>query len=394
MFIIGEEEISALRAVIEKRRIIRYENESETELLEREWAAFVGTKHCLALNSGTSALICALAGLGIGPGDEVIVPGYTFIATAAAVLAVGAVPVIADIDATLTIDIASVEKNISPYTKAVIPVHMAGRPCNMDALMSLANWKGLAVVEDACQADGGSYRGKRLGSIGNAGAFSFNFYKIISAGEGGALVTDDRTIYTKALLKHDCGYTLLSGRDAHTEEFAGTNFRISELQSAVIRVQQERLEGILSALRKEQAYFREALSGDVSIAPSNDIMGDCATHLVMQFPSAEEAAAFIADGKRSGLPLSSPINTGKHVYSHWTSIMERRGSHHAGNNPFDSAQRKIDYTPDMLPQTLSWLSRSVYFGMNPGHREDEWASWAHTLRSIARDQISSRLHRT
>ncbi len=207
MYIIGKEEADAVQRVIESKKLFRYldGDESESARFEAEWAAKIGARHAVAVTSGTAALIAALVGLGVGPGDEVIVPAYTFMATALAPLAVGAVPIIAEVDASLTLDPVDAERKITPRTRAIIPVHMVGLPSNMDALMAVARRHNVKVLEDACQADGGSYGGKRLGSIGDAGAFSFNHYKIITCGEGGVMVTDDETVYHRALVFHDGG---------------------------------------------------------------------------------------------------------------------------------------------------------------------------------------------
>ncbi len=201
MFRMGKEEIEAVKTVIKSTDLFRINNNArEVDHFEEEWAAKIGTKYALGLTSGTAALITSLAALGIGPGDEVIVPGYTFMATASAVLSVGAIPVIVEVDETLTIDPCEIEKKITKFTKAIIPVHLNGFPCDMDRIMQLAKKYDLKIVEDACQADGGSYKGMRLGSIGDIGTFSFNYYKIISSGEGGALVTNDKLLYQRALV--------------------------------------------------------------------------------------------------------------------------------------------------------------------------------------------------
>ncbi|MBI4978625.1 MAG: DegT/DnrJ/EryC1/StrS family aminotransferase [Spirochaetes bacterium] len=370
MFKIDEKEVDAVANIIKSGKIFRYNPGSCTEFLEKEWAEKIGTKYSLATSSGTASLICALAALGIGPGDEVIVPGYTFIATAAAVLAVGAIPILADVDETLTLDAADVERKISPFTKAVIPVHMQGFPCNMDAIIAVAKKHSLSVVEDACQADGGSYKGKRLGSIGDAGANSFNFFKIIGAGEGGALVTNNKAVYERAVIQHDCGNTFFTGRDMSVNLFMGWNFRMSDILAAVMRVQVTRLDGILSSLRKEKAFLRESLAAASSfrVSPSHDEAGDCGTTLALLFPSGTAAASFIDTVKADGVGgAHSPINTGKHVYSNWQAILEKQGAHHPDRNPYKFAQREITYTKDMLPNTLDILARTVYVPMHIDH---------------------------
>ena len=196
MYVMGQEEVDAVSRVVASKQLFRYRGGEggETDQFETEWAAKIGAEHAVAVTSGTAALMCGLAGLGIGPGDEVVVPAYTWMATAMAPLAVGAIPIVAEVDSALMLDAADVERKITPRTKAIIPVHMTGHPCDMDALMAVAGKHRLHILEDACQAVGGSYKEKRLGSIGTAGAFSFNHFKIITCGEGGAIVTSDQTV--------------------------------------------------------------------------------------------------------------------------------------------------------------------------------------------------------
>ncbi|RKN62001.1 aminotransferase class I/II-fold pyridoxal phosphate-dependent enzyme [Paenibacillus ginsengarvi] len=197
----GQEEKDLVLGVLEKKRVFRFygndKSQSEAYQLEQLYRERTGTKHALAVNAGTSALVAALIGAGIGPGDEVIVPAYTYIATAAAVLIARAVPIIVEADDSLTMDPQAFEAAITPYTKAVIPVHMRGVPCRMDEIMEVATRRGIKVIEDVAQANGGSYKGKPLGSFGLAGCFSFQQYKLITAGEGGMVVTNDETLYER-----------------------------------------------------------------------------------------------------------------------------------------------------------------------------------------------------
>lgn len=175
MYRIGTEEIEAVRRVIEAKQLFKINNGlKETEHVEAEMREIFGVKHALFMTSGHAALVSALVALGIGPGDEVIVPAYTYIATAIAVVAAGAMPVIAECNETLTIDPEDIERKITKHTKAIMPVHIQSFPCDMDAIMAIAKKHDLKVIEDACQADGGSYKGKRLGTIGDAGAQQFS----------------------------------------------------------------------------------------------------------------------------------------------------------------------------------------------------------------------------
>ena len=204
MYRIGQEEVDAVARVIASRQLFKINNGlQETMHAEEELSALLGAPHALLMTSGHAALVSALIAMGIGPGDQVIVPAYTYIATAMAVVAAGAIPVICEVDETLTMDPDDMERCITPATRAVIPVHIQGFPCRMDRITEIAHRHGLLVLEDACQADGGSFGGARLGTIGDAGALSFNFYKLITCGEGGALLTHDQKLLERALIYHD-----------------------------------------------------------------------------------------------------------------------------------------------------------------------------------------------
>ncbi len=375
MFRIGKEEIDAVTRVIQSRSLFRVNDSlKEVDNFERELKEKIGVNYALCLAGGTSALIAALVGAGIGPGDEVIVPGYTFMASASAVLAAGAIPVIAEIDETLTISPEDVKNKITPHTKAIIPVHILGYPCNMEKLCNIAKEHNLKIIEDACQADGGSYKGKRHGNWGDAGAFSFNHFKIISAGEGGAVVTNDRTIYERALVFHDGGASFRPYAGELTiPVFIGSQFRVSEVTGSILREQLKRLDGILQDLRNVKKRFIEALSTVQGIAftPSNDSEGDCAIVIGFAFESEEKAREF---AKSEGVEGWLPIDSGKHVYANWEPVLSKRGAHHPDINPFNLTQNKnlnMEYSKDMCPKTLSILSRTVNVGLSPDWTEEE-----------------------
>lgn len=363
MYQIGHEEAEAVRRVIESKQLFRYRGGEggETDQFEAEWAARLGVSHATAVTSGTAALICGLVGLGIGPGDEVIVPAYTWMATAMAALAVGAVPILAEVDASLALDARDVEEKITSRTKAIIPVHMSGCPCDMDAIMAVAGRHGLPVLEDACQAIGGQYRGRALGSIGQAGAFSFNHYKIITCGEGGAVVTNDRTVHDRALIYHDMGAAFREHAGSMTVPiFCGTNFRMNEILSAILRVQLGRLDGILDALRQEKKALREELAtiSAFTFNPVNDLDGDCGVVLNLLFESPAQAERFVGRMTEIGFPVGRAIDSGRHVYTNWSPVLEQRGSHHPGLDPF-RANCAVKYTQDMCPRTLEYLACTV-----------------------------------
>ena len=366
MFRVGQEELDALKRVIDSEQLFRVnDGNKEAESFEKEFATAMGADYGLLMSGGTMSLVAGLVGMGIKPGDEVIVPGYTFMATASAVLAVGAIPVLAEIDETMTIDPKDVEKKISKNTKAIAPVHICGFPANMDALCEIAKKHNLMIIEDACQADGGKYKGKRLGTIGNVGAYSFNFYKLISFGEGGAIVTNDRKIYERALIYHDGGaaFRPYSG-ELEEPVFIGAQLRANELQGAFMRTQLTRMDGIIADLKRVKNTIIDAVADvdNLRLTPSNDPDGDLGTTLGFTFDSEEKSEKFekIAEGWR-------PINSGKHVYSNWTPIIEHRGAHCEALNPFNLKENQglqMDYAEDMLPNTLDILKRTVYISLH------------------------------
>ena len=373
MYRIGREEIEELTKVIETRCMFKVNKGlQECYHVEQKLRDLFGVEYPIFMTSGQAALTTALVAMGIGPGDQVIVPAYTYIATAMAVVAAGAIPVIAEVDETLTLDPADFERKITPHTKAVIPVHIQGFPCRMDVICEIAEKHGIGVLEDACQADGGSFGGKRLGSIGDAGALSFNYFKIVSSGEGGALLTNRRDIFEPALIYQDSSAIAFFGNQMDgfsTEPFCGVEFRANELCAAVMNRQLDRLDGILADLRRNKKYMMEKLKDVVSFVPSNDIEGDCGTTLAMCFDSAEKAEALA-----SALKYTVPYDTGKHVYSRWTPILQKRGAYHPLMDPFKmEANRDIvpDYSEDMCPKTLEYLKKAVYVNVKPDATKEQ-----------------------
>ncbi len=375
MYRVGKEEVDAVARVVAAKQFFKINDDlQETMHAEEEIRAKFGVDYALLMTSGHAALTSALISMGIGPGDEVIVPAYTYIATAMAVVCAGAMPVIAEVDETLTLCPIDTEKKINARTKAIMPVHIQGFPCKMDAFMKLAEKYNVAIIEDACQADGGAFKGQRLGTIGHAGALSFNGFKVISNGEGGALLTNDRSVFEKSLIYHDSSAVAFFGNqlsDVDTHVFCGTEYRANEISSAILRVQIQRLVGILTDLRNNKKYITDAISSLCTVLPSNDIEGDCGTTLPIVFETAEQADAF---SKADGINGTVPINTGKHVYCNWTPIMNKVGALNPLMDPFKmEANRDIvpDYKADMCPKTLDLLSRVVYIPMDPDHTKEQ-----------------------
>lgn len=363
-YAIGSEEIEAIRQVIECGSFDRYikgEN-SITSQFERNFAKKIGTDYSLAVSSGTAALICGLVGMEIGPGDEVIIPSYTYIATALAVLAVGAIPIIAEIDESLTINPQDIIAKITPHTKAIVPVHMRGLPCDMSAIMQIAEQYKILVLEDVAQACGGSYQGVRLGSFGNAGMFSFNHYKIITCGEGGALVTNDLKLYQRAMIQHHGGCIYeIDSPDLQIQSFSGWNFRLSEISSAMLSVQLNRLDNILTLLRAEKKLILERSKEAFKILKASrihDVAGDCGTNVFFLMESSDQANEFIRLATEANIDVLSAHTKG-HVYSEWEPILSQRGAHHPLRDALKLSKNPNLYHPGMCSKSLDIIGRTI-----------------------------------
>jgi dTDP-4-amino-4,6-dideoxygalactose transaminase len=375
MYRIGQEEVDEVAKVIFSKQLFRVGDPKAGHLqqvvrFEQEWAQKIGSQYALLMcGGGTAALVCGLAGFGIGPGDEVIVPAYTWMATATAVLTVGAIPVLAEVDDTMALDPADFERKIGPRVKAVIPVHMLGRPANLSKIVRLAHKHGIKVLEDSCQMVGGSYKGRRTGSWGDAGAFSLNYFKIISSGgEGGVLVTNDRKVFETAFIYHDSGSAFRPQAGELTVPiFVAQQYRADEVMGAIARIQMQRMDGIIADLRRVRKTVEKAFAGvqNVRIAPSNDPEGDCGVVAAFRLADEVKARAFCG---APGVGGYVGIDHGKHVYTEWTPLREKRIMHCKEMNPFYFRQNKglrMDYSDSACPRTLALLRRTVFVSLNP-----------------------------
>lgn len=399
---IGEEEREAVSRVLDSGRLIRFygpddphggECSSEVDEFERELAARIGAGHALGVTSGTAALITGLAALGVGPGDEVILPAYTFVASAAAILAVGALPVIVEVDESLTLDPDSARTAITAQTRALMPVHMRGMPARMDELLALAGEHGLRVIEDVAQATGASWRERPLGSIGDVGAFSLQMHKIITTGEGGALTTDDPHLLFRAKCFHDSasewrGAAWMDPDPAVRETFVafpGMNFRMAEITAAIGRVQLRRLDGLLARMRRHKEALRSTLleTERVALREVTD-PGEAATALVF-FAAERETASDVARALRAeGVPARVLYMEGEHdwhVYACWRDILAKRTWNRRGF-PFSAARRQLEYSPDMCPRSLDLLSRAVHVDVPPQMDDEHVDEIAAGLRKV------------
>ena len=396
-YLVGDEERDEVLEVLQHGYLSRYGEDGNEAFkqkvysFEQEFAQKFGVKHVVAVNSGTSALICALKALGIGPGDEVLVPGYTFIASISAIIEAGATPVLIEIDESLTMDVQDAENRVTGKTRAVMPVHMLGNPADMDAVLALAKRRGLAVIEDCCQAVGGSYKGRRLGSFGALGAFSFNIFKVINSGDGGLIATSDNALYERAFGYHDQGHMpLRRGVEIGRRSLIGVNMRMNELTGAFLRAQLRKLDAILERLRASKDAFKapiaEANIDGLSFRKIND-PGECHTLLSIQFPTtalAQEAA--------KTLGTKTLEKSGWHVYNNMEQVLAWKDAD--GKNPLKR---------NMLPRTDDILSRSINlsvgvvdsgigadFGINVLSTPDEIRRAAEKFIGVAREVLSAR----
>ncbi len=385
MYKAGEEEIEAIARVIRAGTLFRYRDGSECERFEARYAKALGVPHFDLSASGTLALSAGLIGLGIGPGNEVLVPAHTYMATATAVLAVGAIPVLVEIDETLTIDPSAMEHAIGPATRAVTPVHMWGTACAMDEIVEIAERHGLLVLEDACQGVGGGYEGRMMGAIGHAGAFSFNYFKNMTSGEGGGIATRDDHVAERARCAIDPCHFYWQGQDEGLKPFAGAGARASELMGAMLNVQLDRIDGIIGAMRQNRRRVLDATKGlsnrGLRQAPMNSPDYDCAAQLMFSLPTATDADAFAAS--TGGVVAGK---TGRHTFTNWDQVLTQEGAHHRSLNPYtlpENAQTRRDLPEGFGTTSLDILGRTVMIPMDPDHGEEDLEALAHNIELAA-----------
>lgn len=357
----GREEEAEVLDVLRSRELNRYRFDddgtaapSKVYLFEQDLAALTGSPYCLGMNSCTSALFAGLLAAGVGPGDEVIVPSYTFIAPIAAIAHAGATPVLAEIEDSLLLDPVDVAAKITPRTRAILAVHMLGAPCDLDALEALAAEHDLILVEDCAQAGGGTFRGRHLGTVGAFGAFSLNVFKTFTAGDGGVLLTGDRTLYETAFALHDHGVAPLRYGVTDGPALFGLNLRMHELTGALALAQLRKLPRILSTLRHNKKLLSEAIGElpGVRERPVPDPDGECATVSAYTFDSPALAAR-VADR----LGTITLDRSGRHNYANMPQL--RQGVQPDTAVRVARAMPALAYRPGALPHTDQLLARTI-----------------------------------
>jgi len=373
---IGQEEIDAAVRVLTSRSLFRYygiDLQNEVDAFESEFAAFLGVKHALAVGSGTGALSVALSALGVGPGRQVIVPAYLWVSVAAAVVNQGAIPVLADIDETFTLNPAAVEERITPRTAGVILVHMSGAPGDAPAIRAIAHRHGLFLLEDCAQCCGGSIRGQKVGTFGDIGIFSFQMNKNMTSGEGGCVVTNDENLYRRAFACHDLGYARNADGRLEFEDTQtclwGRGCRMDELRAAVLRVQLQKLPAIITAMRKSKYRIRAGLGDfpEAQLRRMIDPSGDTGCFLITTYPTPDVARRVNESLKAEGIRtypqgISNVLMTGWGLHLYYNNVSLVRKTSVSPGFPWDLAENRglvPEYGKGTCPVADSLFERSI-----------------------------------
>jgi dTDP-4-amino-4,6-dideoxygalactose transaminase len=393
-----EKELLQLTDVHEKRQPFRWygpgsQPPMKVLTFERELATRMQTRFALAVTSGTAALTTALAALGVGPGDEVILPALSWYSCFNSIVMQGALPVFAESDESLNIDPTDIGSKITPQTKVIMVVHALGNPADMDSVMAIARRRGIKVLEDSAQSVGGSYKGKPLGSIGDIGIYSFQLSKTISSGEGGGVVTSDPLLFERASRYHDLGLLrppherLLGG--AALQEMIGSQYRMNEYTGGVLLAQIRKLDTIIAALRGHARTVLEGLVDvpDLHLRHRPDPGGDIGTGIWLGFPSGLKRDRFLAAMRAENVPATAPsavvlvplhpsVEQKLTIHSNWPSFAGERG-------------RSIRYGAECCPKTIAIQNRFAGITLDPKYvrrdLDDIVAAIRKVFPSVVRD---------
>jgi 8-amino-3,8-dideoxy-alpha-D-manno-octulosonate transaminase len=374
----GQEEKKEINDVLETGIFFRFNHDAQrngiwkAKEFEAEVAKLVGAKYAHAVSSGSTAVSCALAAAGIGAGDEVIVPPFTYIASVEAVIFAGALPVFAEIDETLCLSAEGIKKAITPKTKAILLVHMCGQMAQMDQIMEVVKEHNLVLVEDAGQAMAASYEGTSTGLFGKTGCYSFDFFKIATAGEGGVMVTNDENAYKLADNYSDHGHDHQgNNRGMENHPVLGFNYRISELHAAIGLVQTRRVPMIREVNNKHKKQLMNQLGkiNGVSFATIPDANGDSATFLNMLLPNTDIAMKVVDEFNKTGIAGFNYWFTNMyHFINQWNHIKEGKVAAKTNVQLLGAPQ---DYQNLNLPKTQETIGRLISFGIKATWTEKE-----------------------
>jgi len=355
---------------------------------EKAYAAHIGVKYALAVTSGTTALMTAMAALEIGPGDEVILPAWTWYADYDVIVLAGALPVFAEIDESFNIDPSDIESKITPRTKAIIAVHLQGTPADLDPILEIARKHNIRVLEDCAQCCGGKYKGKYVGSIGDIGINSFQLSKTITSGEGGAVTTNDSELFERSMRFHDVGAI----RAPYTEwlkggalnAFAASNFRMNEFTGAVLKAQLQKLETICERLRRSARIVREGISDlpGIKLRKTPDPEGDIGVGVFIDFGNRQRRDRFLRAMRAENIAASGPSGS---VILPVDGRIEKKLTVHSAWPSFQTPEGKaIQYGAACCPKTIDIIGRFGGVIMDPNFSEEDLKDIIRAIRKVYR----------
>jgi 8-amino-3,8-dideoxy-alpha-D-manno-octulosonate transaminase len=394
--IFGAEEKKEIMDVLDTGVLFRYEFGAQRKGVykvlefEKQFAAYCGTSYGQAVTSGTVALKVALAALGVGPGDEVITQGFTFVATWEAILDIGAIPVFTEIDATLNMDPVDLEKKITAKTRCIIPVHMLGAQARIQEIVAIAKKHGIPVLEDTAQAAGARINGQHLGTFGDCGTFSFDAVKTMTTGEGGMIITADEKMWRTMSEYHDHGHDHVvnpGARGGEGRSFIGFNYRMMELQGAIGIAQLAKLDSMIAAQKKTKAALKEAASAlpGVQFRHLVDEAGDSATFFCFSLESREHCQRV---NKVLGENKAGAINFGEntwHFYPRWEHLLAGSTVTKSGW-PFmePGGKRRVIYDPQSLPASAELIGRTLVYPIPVKMADERLAEMRTALQQAAK----------
>ena len=390
----GDKERDEVNDVLNSGVLMRYGFDGKrnghwkSKELEQALAKRMKVNHAQLVSSGTAALTVAMASAGVGAGDEVILPTFTFVASFEAVLALGAVPILVDIDDTLTLEPKAVEKAITSKTKVIMPVHMCGSMANLRALKDLCDKHNLLLLEDACQAIGGTYEGKPLGSYGDLGCFSFDYVKTITCGEGGALITNDETYYKNADRYSDHGHDHVgSDRGAEDHPFLGYNYRISELHAAVGVAQLKKLDAFLGIQEKNYNILKKELSTIPEITfrtvPENGV--ENYSFISFFLPTEDQARKVHASLSKAGVDACFYwYDNNWHYHRKWAHLKHLKTLSFLPSKVYDQLP---NYDKADFSKSDHWMGRTISCLVKLGWTKEEVRQRAETMAKTIRENL-------
>ena len=389
-----EEERRELLEVLDRRAPFRWYgvgpkggDPDKCNQFEKEFAAHTGTKYCVAVTSGTAALITAVAALDVGPGDEVILPSWTWHSCYDAVIVAGATPVFAEIDDSAGIDPTDIERHITPRTKVIMPVHIMGEPADMDPILAIARKHHLKVLEDCAQSAGATYKGHPVGSLGDCGIYSFQLCKTISAGEGGALVTNDPYVFERAARFHDIGdlrgpHAAMLGRPPRMSRFAGMQFRMNEYSGAVLRAQLRKLDRIAGDFRSRSARVKQGIADlpGIQFRKSNDPSGALGSSVYFRTTGKEERDRFIKALRAENIPAGTIEGS---VLLPLEPYIEKKQTLEPGWPSFATVDGKaLRFGAECCPRTIDVWNRYVGVPMDPTYSDQDVSDIIAAVRKV------------